>query len=173
MVRGPSAPLSRIRFLDSGGNPGITACRSATRRFSRGLTGSVVYTYSKSEGEGYGRNESFGFTNNGSYQDPRNRAADKAVYPFDNKHNAVISWLYEIPTVPALRNGVARQIFGGWQANGILTLHSGLPFTVTQNNSLNTFNSPVRPDRVGSGQASNPTINQWFNPDDFHVVTAR
>jgi hypothetical protein len=143
------------------------------KRFSHGLTANVAYTYSKSEGEGYGRNESFGFTNNGSYQDPRNRAADKAVYPFDVKHNAVISWLYELPTGNAFRQGVAHQVFGGWQANGIWTLHSGLPFTVVQNNSLNTFNSPVRPDRIGSGKLSNPTINQWFNPDDFHVVTCQ
>jgi len=177
VIDGPGGlirPLSRIRFLDSGGNSWYHGLQVGyQKRFSRGLTGSVAYTYSKSEGEGYGRNEAFGFTNNGSYQNPRNRAADKGVYPFDTKHNAVISWLYEIPTVPALRNGVARQIFGGWQANGILTLHSGLPFTVVQNNSLNTFNSPVRPDRVGGGEISNPTINQWFNPDDFHVVTCK
>jgi hypothetical protein len=173
-IGGPVRPLSRIRFLDSGGNSWYHGLQVGyQKRFSHGLTGSVAYTYSKSEGEGYGRNESFGFTNNGSYQDPRNRAADKAVYPFDTKHNAVISWLYELPTIPAFRQGVGRQIFGGWQANGILTLHSGLPFTVTQNNSLNTFNSPVRPDRIGSGQESNPTINQWFNPDDFHVVTCK
>jgi hypothetical protein len=171
---GPVRPLSRIRFLDSGGNSWYHGLQVGyQKRFSHGLTGSVAYTYSKSEGEGYGRNESFGSTNNGSYQDPRNRAADKAVYPFDTKHNAVISWLYELPTVPAFRQGVGRQIFGGWQANGILTLHSGLPFTVVQNNSLNTFNSPVRPDRIGSGQESNQTINQWFNPDDFHVVTCK
>src|SRR6266446_4442387 len=36
---------------------------------------------------------------------------------------------------------MACQIFGGWQANGIWTLHTGLPFTVRQNNSLNTFNN--------------------------------
>jgi hypothetical protein len=173
-IGGPVRPLSRIRWLDSGGNSWYHGLQvSYQKRFSRGLQASLAYTYSKSEGEGYGRNESFGFTNNGSYQDPRNRAADKGVYPFDTKHNAVISWLYELPTVPAFRQGVARQIFGGWQANGIWTLHTGLPFTVRQNNSLNTFNSPVRPDRVGNGKLSNPTVNQWFNPDDFHVVTCK
>ena len=171
---GPVRPLSRLRWLDSGGNSWYHGLQvSFQKRFSRGLQASLAYTYSKSEGEGYGRNESFGFTNNGSYQNPRNRAADKGVYPFDTKHNAVISWLYELPTIPAFRQGVARQIFGGWQANGIWSLHTGLPFTVTQNNSLNTFNSPVRPDRIGSGEASNPTVNQWFNPNDFHVVTCK
>jgi hypothetical protein len=57
--------------------------------------------------------------------------------------------------------------------NGIWTLRTGFPFAVTQNNTLNTFNSPVRPDRVGSGQLDNPSINQWFNPDAFTVVTCQ
>jgi hypothetical protein len=169
---GPVRPLSRIRWLDSGANSWYHGLQvNAQKRFSHGLEANVAYTYSKSEGEGYGRNEAFGFTNNGSYQDPRNRAADKARYPFDVKHSAVISWLYELPT--PFRAGVARQVLGGWQANGIWTIHTGLPFTVVQNNTLNTFNSPVRPDRIGSGAISNPTVNQWFNPDDFHVVTCQ
>ena len=172
---GPIRPLSRIRWLDSGGNSWYHGLQvSYQKRFSHGLQASLAYTYSKSEGEGYGRNESgTGFTTAGSYQDPRNRAADKGLYPFDEKHNAIISWLYEIPTVPAFRQGVARQIFGGWQANGIWTLHTGLPFTVRQNNSLNTGRSPVRPDRIANGKLSNPTVNQWFNPDDFHVVSCK
>jgi hypothetical protein len=171
---GPIRPLSRIRWLDSGANSWYQGLQvDYQKRFGHGLQTSFAYTYSKSEGEGYGRNESFGFTNNGSYQDPRDRAADKSVYPFDVTHNAVMSWLYELPTPFAIRRGVPHQIFGGWQANGIWTLHTGLPFTVTQNNSLNTFNSPVRPDRIGTGKLSDPTVNQWFNPDDFQVVTCQ
>ncbi len=171
---GPVRPISRIRWLDSGGNSWYHGLQvNWQKRFSHGLQANFAYTYSKSMGEGYGRNESFGFTNNGSYQNPRNRAADKARYPFDVKHNIVASWLYAIPSPPGVRSGFLHQVFGGWQANGIWTVHSGLPFTVTQNNSLNTFNSPVRPDRVGTGAVSQPTINQWFNPNDFRVVTCQ
>ena len=171
---GPVRPLTRIRWLDSGGNSWYHGLQvSYQKRFSHGLTANLAYTWSKSEGEGYGRNEGFGFTNNGSYQNPRNRAADKARYPFDVQHNAVINWIYELPTPAGLRSGPLHQVFGGWQINGIWTVHSGLPFTVQQNNSLNTFNSPVRPDRTGTGQISAPTINQWFNPNDFQVVTCQ
>jgi hypothetical protein len=42
---------------------------------------------------------------------------------------------------------------------------------VQQSNTLNTFNSPVRPDRLGSGTLSNPTVNLWYNPDAFQIVT--
>jgi len=44
---------------------------------------------------------------------------------------------------------------------------------VQQGNTLNTFNSPVRPDRLGTGVLSHPTLDEWFNPDDFHVVTCQ
>ncbi len=169
---GPVRPLSRIRWLDSGGQSWYHGLQADwQKRFSRGLQFNVAYTYSKAEGTGYGRNESFGATNNGTYQNPRNRAADKSVYPFDVTHNAVINFIYEIPTPPGFRNHFGRAILGGWQANGIWTLRSGFPFTVQQSNTLNTFNSPVRPDRLGTGTLSNPTVNLWFNPSDFQIVT--
>jgi hypothetical protein len=175
VVDGPGGlvrPLSRIRWLDSGGGSWYHGLQADwQKRFSKGLQFNVAYTYSKAEGTGYGRNESFGATNNGSYQNPRNRAADKSVYPFDVAHNAVINFIYEIPTVPGLRNNFGRHILGGWQANGIWTMRTGFPFTVQQSNTLNTFNSPVRPDRLGSGSLSNPTINLWYNPDAFQIVT--
>lgn len=171
---GPVRPLSRIRWLDSGGNSWYHGLQvNWQKRLSRGLLANFAYSYSKSLGEGYGRNESFGSTNNGSYQNPRLRSADKGLYPFDVKHNVVISWLYEIPTPAGFTHGIGHQILGGWQANGIWTIHTGLPFVVQQGNTLNTFNSPVRPDRVGTGELSHPTINEWFNPDDFHLVTCQ
>jgi hypothetical protein len=171
---GPVRPLSRIRWLDSGGNSWYHGLQvNWQKRLSRGLLANFAYSFSKSLGEGYGRNESFGSTNNGSYQNPRLRSADKGLYPFDVKHNVVISWLYEIPTPASFTHGIGRQVLGGWQANGIWTIHTGLPFVVQQGNTLNTFNSPVRPDRVGTGELSHPTINEWFNPDDFHLVTCQ
>jgi hypothetical protein len=171
---GPVRPISRIRWLDSGANSWYHGLQvNYQKRLSRGLAATFAYTFSKAEGEGYGRNESFGSTNNGSYQNPRLRSADKAVYPFDVKHNAVIGWLYEIPTLGAFSHGVGRQVLGGWQFNGVWSLHTGIPFVVQQGNTLNTFNSPVRPDRVGTGILSHPTVNEWFNPDDFQVVTCQ
>jgi hypothetical protein len=167
-------PLSRIRFLDSGANSWYHGLQvNWQKRMTKGLTANIAYTFSKSEGEGYGRNESFGYVNGGSYQNPRNRAADKARYPFDVTHNFVGSWLYQIPAPPGFTHGVGKQILGGWQANGIWTLHTGLPFQVNQGNTLNTFTSPARPDRLTTGTVSNPTVNLWFNPNAFQVVSCQ
>ena len=50
-------------------------------------------------GEGYGRNEGAGAIPN-SYQNPRDRAAEKTRYGFDVRHSTVINFLYEVPLIP-------------------------------------------------------------------------
>jgi carboxypeptidase family protein/TonB-dependent receptor-like protein len=168
---GPMRQLLRLRLLDSNANSWYHALQvNAQKRLSRGFQMNFAYTYSKAMGEGYGRNESAGATQN-TYQNPRDRAAEKARYGFDFRHSAVISFLYEMPVIPAFRNNAAKHIFGGWQTNGIVTLRSGLPFTVAQTNSLNTVEPPARPDRLGNGKLEEPTIDRWFDPDAFRVVT--
>ena len=167
---GPQRPLTRIRWLDSGANSWYHGLQvNAEKRFARGLQLGVAYTYSKAEGEGYGRNEGFGGIGN-TYQDPRNRAAEKARYPFDVTHNLVMNFLYELP---GPKHGVQQAILGGWQTNGIWTLRTGFPFTVSQGNTLNTFNSAARPDVIADPHVSNPTISQWFNPNAFQTVTCQ
>jgi hypothetical protein len=168
---GPVRPLNRLRWLTSDGNSWYHALQvNAQRRFSRGFLINVAYTYGKAMGEGYGRNEGGGALPN-SYQNPRDRAAEKTRYGFDVRHNAVINFLYELPIIPAFRDNAARHIFGGWQANGIIQLRTGLPYTITQNNTINTIEGHVRPDRLSDGSLAQPTINKWFDPDAFRVVT--
>ncbi len=170
---GPVRALNRLRWLTSDGNSWYHALQiNAQKRFSKGLQLNVAYTYSKAEGEGYGRNEGGGALPN-SYQNPRNRAAEKTRYGFDFRHSAVTSFLYELPTLPAFKDNFGKHIFGGWQMNGIVVLRSGLPFTVTQTNTINTIEGHVRPDRLASGKLNNPTIDKWYDPDAFRVVTCQ
>ena len=172
-VNGPVRPLNRLRWLTSDGNSWYHALQvNAQKRFSQGLQMNIAYTWGRAMGEGYGRNEGGGAIPN-SYQNPFNRAAEKTRYGFDFQHSAVISFLYELPTPGALNQGAAKHIFGGWQMNGIVVLRSGLPFSVTQNNTINTIEGHVRPDLVGNPKLDNPTIDKWYNPDAFRVVTCQ
>ncbi len=168
---GLTRPLSRMRFFDSGGNSWYEGLQvSVRKRYSHGLVFTLAYTYSKTLMEGYGRNEGDGINSN-TYQDKNNRAAEKGRVGFDARQVLVSSFIYDIPTPQALSKGFAGAIFSGWQTNGIITLKTGLPFTVSQGNIINTGNAPVRPDRAEDGKLENPTINQWFNPDAFRLVT--
>lgn len=164
-------PLTRLRFLDSGANSWYNGLQVSLRKeYSHGLVYTLAYTFSKSLMEGYGRNEGDGINPN-TYQNPRNRAADKGRVGWDARHVAVMSFVYDVPAPPALSRGVAGAIFSGWQANGIITLRSGFPFTVTQGNIINTANSPVRPDRVARGKLETRTLQKWFDPDAFRLVS--
>jgi len=170
---GPRRTLNSLRWLDSNANSWYHALQvNAQKRFSGGLQLTLAYTYGKAMGEGYGRNESDGATQN-TYQDPRNRAAEKTRYGFDFRQSAVVSFLYELPAPGSLGQGVAKYFFGGWQTNGIVRLLTGRPFTVSQNNTINTLDTPVRPDLLGSAKLDNPTVNKWYDPDAFRVVTCQ
>ena len=167
--------MTRLRLLDSNANSWYHALQvNAQKRLSNRLAFTVAYTWSRAMGEGYGRNEGGGATQN-TYQNPRDRAAEKTRYGFDYKHNTVISFLYELPTIPAFRDNIAKHIFGGWQTTGIVALRSGLPFTVSQGNTLNTAESPVRPDRLSDGKLATPHCQQMVRPRRFpnrHLPTA-
>lgn len=172
-VNGPTRALNRLRWLTSDGNSWYHALQvNAQKRFTQGLQMNIAYTWGRAMGEGYGRNEAGGAIPN-SYQNPFNRAAEKTRYGFDFQHSAVISFLYELPTPAALNKGVGKHVFGGWQTNGIVVLRSGLPFSVTQNNTINTIEGHVRPDLISDAKLSNPTIDKWYNPDAFRVVTCQ
>ncbi len=170
-VGGPLRPLNRLRWLTSDGNSWYHAFQfNAQKRFSKGFQMNVAYTYSKAEGEGYGRNEAAGALPN-SYQNPKDRAAEKTRYGFDFRHSLVANYLYELPTLAIFKDNPGKYFFGGWQMNGIIQLRSGLPFTVTQTNTINTLEGHVRPDRLSSGKLDNPTVDKWYDPDAFRVVT--
>ena len=79
---------------------------------------------------------------------------------YDVGHTFSSSWIYELP--------IAReQWYGGWQVNGILLLRSGLPFTVTQNQGVQSTGTGNRPNRICDGRLDNPTIDRWFDASCF------
>jgi hypothetical protein len=79
---------------------------------------------------------------------------------YDIAHQFSSSWIYELP--------LARENwYGGWQVNGILLLRTGLPFTVTQNQGVQSTGTGNRPNRICDGRLDNPTIDRWFDASCF------
>ncbi len=157
--------LGEIRYLDSYANGSYHGLQtSVEKRYSHGLVAGLSYTYSKSIGEGYERNGGF------TYQDPRNRRADRMRYPFDVTHNAVLHYVYEMPFLNRFR-GVAGAFLAGWQTNGILRLSSGFYLTPTVGpNNLNTGGFQRADVAPGCNwNLDNPTPNLLFNPGCFSI----
>jgi hypothetical protein len=82
-----------------------------------------------------------------------------------------MSYVYELPFGAGRRwmsdaGGVLGGIVGGWQLSGITTLTTGRPFSVSLQTGVNN-GAPSWPNRIGSGELDNPSVDLWFNPADF------
>jgi hypothetical protein len=105
-------------------------------------------------------------------------AYERAISSFDIPQNLTASVGYELPMgkgKPFLSSGnkFANGVLGGWQLQGIMVLRTGRPFTPTISRDVaNTGIGGQRPNRIGSGQLSNPTIAQWFDKTAFTVPAA-
>jgi Carboxypeptidase regulatory-like domain len=102
-------------------------------------------------------------------------AYQRALSSFNIPQNFTASVGYELPVgrgKPFLSNAnsFVNALLGGWQMQGILVLHSGLPFTPTISRDVsNTGIGGQLPNRIGSGVLSNPTVADWFDKTAFVV----
>jgi hypothetical protein len=93
---------------------------SLKRRFSRGLTFNVNYSWSHSLDQG-------GLTFGAQAQDFNDYKNEYSHSDYDARHNLQFDYTYEIPGIPKLPGVIG----SGWQVNGITVLRSALPVTVT------------------------------------------
>jgi hypothetical protein len=138
-----------------------------TKRYSHGLTALLSYTFSRSLD--YGGSAASGGGSVGNPQTVTNLKAGYGPSGFDQMHRFIGSITYELPFgtgKPWLKSGIASHIFGGFEVDSIVTLASGLPFTVTLNSGVN-FGAPSWPNRISSGVLSNPDPSMWFNTAAF------
>jgi outer membrane receptor protein involved in Fe transport len=133
---------------------------SVNRRFANRFQAGFKYRWSKSLDEvSFGQpdasvNETF----------PRNLRSEYGPSDFDVRHFVVLSGVWELPNPLSKKQGLA-PLLGGWQLSGVLTYHSGFPWTPIDNNCLQTpgqqFICPIRPVAY-NGQAGSSTSNDTF-----------
>jgi hypothetical protein len=102
-----------------------------------------------------------------------NRKGDRGLSFFDATHNFVWSGTYDLPFGKgrhwgAGMSGLANALLGGWNINSIVQLRSGFPITITATDrSLQAPRAGGRPDRIGSGNVDNPTLDKWLDITAF------
>ena len=139
------------------------------KRLSRGLQFITSYTY----GHALADSGTTLSGSNGLYtRDPANFASSYSSASWDIRHSFTTGFTYQIPfgrgkAYGANMNRVADFVVGGWQTNGILTLHTGQPFTLRANGCQGIFGG-CSPDLVsGMNPAAAPsggrTPAEWFN----------
>ena len=130
----------------------------AEKRFSRGYTVNLAYTWSKSL-------EAISFLN------PGDAALDRSISRNDRPHRVVISGLYELPfgrgrsfasNIPK----VLDYLIGGWQLNGVIAKQSGPPLKfgdVILRGSVKDI--PLPPDQR--------SVDRWFNTSLFETSPSK
>jgi outer membrane receptor protein involved in Fe transport len=139
---------------------------SVTKRFSRGLQFLASYTFGKSLDYYSG-----GTVNElvSVFGDQTNPQLNYGRSDFDRSQRFVYSFVYDTPDLVGA-DSAARWLLNDWQLNGILTLQTGLPFSVVQNPDNNTIQrANLRPGAAsveGSGDVRD-RLNQYFNTGAF------
>jgi len=153
------------------------------KRYSKGLQYTIAYTWGHALGStspwviGLGGQAS---------SDPRDMSQVYASAAWDYRQNFVASATYELPFGKGQKfgnqwNPVLERILGSWQMNGILTLHTGTPFTLSSLSGVGYLGysrdtSYIYP-TVLPGQNPNAappggrTPAEWFNTSNI-VATA-
>jgi hypothetical protein len=131
------------------------------RRFAQGAQVTLNYRFAKSLDQlSY---EGPGFVTNQTY--PLDQRQERGPSDYDVRHNLVLAGIYELPFFRNNKNGLLYKIFGGFEVNGILTHHTGFPFTPLQGAGLRTpsgeFFGPIRPTGY-NGRASLGNSNSNF-----------
>jgi hypothetical protein len=140
------------------------------KRLSKGLQFISSYTY----GHALADSGTTLSGSNGLYtRDPTNYASSYASASWDIRHSFTTGFTYQIPfgkgmTYGSNMNRVADILVGGWQTNGILTLHTGQPFTLRANGCQGVFNDGCSPNVVAglnpnAAPAGGRTPAEWFN----------
>lgn len=95
-----------------------------SRRFARGYQFDVNYRFAKSidtlsnEGPGAETNQTF----------PQDLSTERGPSDYDVKHSLTSSGLWDLPFF-SNHTTTAGKILGGWQLSGIMTWHTGFPWT--------------------------------------------
>lgn len=127
-----------IEFQSSASSEYNGATLELVKRFSRGWTARVAYTYSKVMDNKPDATAVVPGTDDAKYaQDPGNLNGDWAPGDNDVRHRLVVSGLYALDFGGDNPNGFVRFLTTGWSLAGIVTVQTGQPYSATINTDLN------------------------------------
>ncbi len=147
------------------------------KRMSNGLQFVAAYTY----GHSLATSGTTLSGSNGLYTlNPINQSTSYASASWDIRHNFTTGFTYEAPFGRGKQYGsnlnpVIQTVLGNWQFNGILTLHTGQPYTL-RGNGCQGVNSGCSPDLISGSPDDAPAggrrPSEWFNISNIVALSA-
>ncbi len=185
--RVPFIGLTPLLFrLESSENSIYNSLQAALKKdMSHGLQFLAAYTFSKSiddAGDSLGAaiGGTFGLPIFGQtvYNNQNNVAAQRGVSDFDRTQRLVISGTWNVPGPKSATRATLRKLGDGWSISGIVTLQSGLPFSILDSAAGTLFGpatlyttgnlapGATLADAGRSGSVSS-RVNEFFNTSAF------
>jgi hypothetical protein len=164
--------ITQISGTESNGNQKYAGLQAELRhRYASGVEYSLAYTWS------HGMSDAIGYYGEGGqagsqsayFQNIYNRKAEWGPTYFDVRHMFIGSLYYELPfgkgkAMGSAWNPLVNGVLGGWQVGGILTLHTGFPWTIQANDVSGTLSRGYRADVVGT-----PHNSQTIGPGAHYL----
>ena len=161
--------VANINIMQSNGTAAYHALQiSARKAMAKHLSLTAFYTFSKS----LSSYEMSGQSTSGGAQDFRNLALERGRSAYDQRHNFVAAFIWDISYYGGT-SSFLKHALNGWTLSPIITMSSGLPFTVmsgrdnnydgVNNDRANLVGDPyLDPDRDRA-----LVIARWFNTAAF------
>ena len=139
---------------------------AVTARFAGNIKGYLYINASYAHGRNFSNGNNLDLSNLNQYYGPT---------PQDIAHIFNSQVRLELPVGRGKRflggtNGFVDALIGGWEYSALLHIRSGARFDVFSGDGTSLNNGETnRPDRVGRGELSNPTLHKWFDTSAFTV----
>lgn len=161
--------LASINIMQSNGTASYNALQvSARKSMSRSLSFTAFYTFSKSLSSA----ELTGQSTNGGAQNFNNLALEHGRSAFDQRHSFVAAIIWNLNLYSGSNAWLGR-LLNGWTLSPIVTLSSGLPFSVlsgrdnnfdgNNNDRANVVADPL----LDPNRSRSAVVAQWFNRAAF------
>ncbi len=142
---------------------------SLTKRFSQGLQFLASYTYGRSidNSSGTPTNELAALPG-----DQQNRQSQRALSDFDRTQRLVLSGVYDLPKFYGGDSRFAKSVVNDWELSSIITLQSGIPFSVVCASGSTLYNRGdlISTAALNPGGSVNSRLGQYFNTSAFSPI---
>ena len=158
---------SNVLFADQANSNYNALQVQAKKRMSSGFSLQFAYTYSRAIDE---------FSNfsseNTSVPQPFDLRSQYGPSDFNSKHIVSLSWIWNLPMWPG-KDRVVRALAGGWEVNGLVAVHSGMPLNLLAGQDIALSGTPnQRPNQIGdpnfhSYRSRGDRVQAWFDRTAF------
>ena len=152
-----------VHVMESSANSSYNSLQATlTKRFSAGLQFLLAYTYSHSLDDFSG--DASGTSDNAVLPGDQVKLNNRASSDFDHRQRLVFSYVYDFPKFHKGNSRAAQALVNNWEIAGIVTLQSGVPFSVLTNaTAFVQQRADFAPNCTAASATLSGSVNQRLN----------